>query len=496
MDKMQIMKTSTREKQCMPGCGFPFAAGLSRLCRNVSLAAGSCLLSALLLLAGCSEEQAAEPCGGSDGDRVAVNFEVEGLSQIATKAALTANTTVRVIVYKYKSNTGPTKADYVADQAYYWDGSKLVPCTVDADGNRTADAPDQAMILLSGQYDFYAVSPALPLVNNNTNVLVPNGVDYATTTNKKTQEIPSQLTPYTITLNQLDRQCAQVRLILEKDNGFLNSAASQTVNVNSVKVSGLSPNMGVIVGKSITASSSGAQVLTLAQEDFSASGSTYAADFCLLPLQNAKLTFEVDMEVNGVNMTRTGELTAVTLERSKLYTITARIIASASDIRLLVDSWSKNNDTYSFGSYPYVDNGTIIVMQDRCGSASGYTFHGAWSVTPTHAESEATNNDSGLNTVSSRFEVSYDGTYRMTWGDAVTNKCKDGWRLPTVRELGVIRDMRGSLRVDYAFNDNYFWTATEDEDNTYVWAQQVDGSGSRGVYSKDRLFAVCCVRDL
>ena len=97
---MQIMKTRTQEKQRMPGCGSLVPGGFSRLCRNVSLAAGSCLLSALLLLAGCSKESMPEPGGGNDAGKVAVSFEVEGLSEIATKAALARNTTVRVFAYQ------------------------------------------------------------------------------------------------------------------------------------------------------------------------------------------------------------------------------------------------------------------------------------------------------------------------------------------------------------------------------------------------------------
>ena len=491
---MQIMKTRTQEKQRMPGCGSLVPGGFSRLCRNVSLAAGSCLLSALLLLAGCSKESMPEPGGGNDAGKVAVSFEVEGLSEIATKAALATNTTVRV--FAYQSGKSPASGRPVADQAYYWSGSELRPCLVDANGNKKDFPLGVPMKLLPGKYDFYAVSPALSLsADNGVIISVTNGVDYAATTSKKTQEIPSQLTPYTITLDQLDRQCVQVKLILEQDNSYLNSAIS-TVNVNSVKMSGLSPNKGIYVGGSIIASSSGAPVLTLAQKDFSASGSTYTANFCLLPLRNGKLKFEVDMDVNGVNMIRTGELTAVTLEKSKTYTMTAKILSSALDISLTANSWSnENNNNPSFG-YPYVEDGKIIVMEDRYGSASDYPLHGPWTVTPTHAESEATSNDSGMNTVSSRFEVSYDGTYQMTWGNAV-NKCTDGWRLPTIRELEVIYDMRSRLDLDYPFNNYDFWTATEGRDNIYAWAKQVGSSGTRGLYYKDkRLFAVCCVRDL
>ena len=144
--------------------------------RRVSLTAGACLLAAVTLLLGCSKEPLDAP--GGKGSPVLVEFSVAGLEDMlpaaqgipGTKAALANNTTVRVIAYKQASGN-PLQANYVANQAYYWNGSKLMPCSVDANGNKRADVLSQMFIQAGVSYDFYAVMPALPLAEDNKAIL-------------------------------------------------------------------------------------------------------------------------------------------------------------------------------------------------------------------------------------------------------------------------------------------------------------------------------------
>lgn len=295
--------------------------------------------AALLLLGGCSKEPVDGP-GGASG-KVALEFSVEGIGEMlpVTKAALGLNTTVRVIAYKSNASN-PATANYVADQAYYWNGSKLVPCTVDANGNKTADAADQVMTLLSDNYDFYAVSPAIPLNADKTTLstAIASGVDYATTTSKKTQQIPTQTTPYVLTLNTLQRQCAQVKLVVTSSGGYV------MPTLNSVKVTGLSASVsGVTVGGDIAPASSGTQSLSLAAGDFTTSGKSLIQNppSTVLPLNNAQLSLEYGFLVDGKQKTLTAPVW-VTLEKGKLYTITATV-SFESDITISVDAWTQNS---------------------------------------------------------------------------------------------------------------------------------------------------------
>lgn len=494
-------------------------------------AAALSLLAAGLLATGCSKEQELDPEEGNGSGKVAVSFEVEGLSEMTTKAALTANTTVRVVAYKSNS-ANPATNNYVADQAYYWNGSKLVPCTVDANGTKTADAAGAAMKLLPGNYDFYAVSPAIPLNTNHTTLAtaVANYVDYATS--KKTQQIPVQTTPYALTLSQLQRQCAQVSFIVKKDASYV---APTTMSINSVKVTGLAASQsGVTVGKDLTAASSGTQVLTLASGDFSNSGTTYTTknSYLLLPLSGAKLTFSFDLTLDGTNKTIAGELTGLTLEKSKTYTITAQIFES--DITLSIDAWTQNtgnNPDFDGPGYPYtIEAERTIVYQDRFGSFdASYTLHalhGPWTKTPAHSEAETDSNNSGVNTFGTRFKVASsralapDSSYEMNWYEAVGDYDKDYnpddyeacaeysedagqsdkglWRLPTIRELSEICSTYHT-KVWNTPLGNYWATTDSSDDNTKAWTYCASSSllfSGSFVHDKTDTDYVYCVRDL
>lgn len=103
-----------------------------------------------------------QPTEGMNGPsgQVALDFSVEGIEKVlpVTRAALASGATVRVIAYK-SGDSNPATENYANECAYYWNGTKLVPCRVDANGNKTADLPDWAMTLLPGTYDFMPYHP-------------------------------------------------------------------------------------------------------------------------------------------------------------------------------------------------------------------------------------------------------------------------------------------------------------------------------------------------
>ena len=468
--------------------------------------AGTALLSAVMLLAGCAKDSVSG-FGEWDGT-VPVSFGVEGLSEMlpATRASLTTNTTVRVIAYK-SDDSNPAQDNYVADQAYSWNGSELVPCTVDDNGNKTADAADQVMELTPGSYDFYAVSPAFPLAADKTTLAtaVANGVDYAAITVRETQQVPRQVMPYALTLSPLQRQCAQISIVIKNGDSYISPT---TLTVNSVSMTGLATSQsGITIGTNLTAVSSGTEELNFTSEDFSVSGTTFTQrpPSVALPLSGATLTLTLDMNVDGESQTFAGELQA-TLAGSIKYTITATI-DTKSDITLSVDSWTEetgNNPEY--GTYPYVVNGNTIVMQDRYGCAADYPLHGPWTITPTHAESKYNTNDSGINTVSEMFEVaSVNVGTSSTWDNAKT-ACQNysqasgaagTWRLPTVRELMLIRTTRSKLTsIDLSTSKGFNWSATEYTSSGYAWTCSIAANIATQGTTKSTNRPVRCVRDL
>ena len=149
----------------MLGCTIPFGISNFRAWR-AGMFGG--LLIAGLMLASCSKEYDATPV--PSGETVAVEFSMDRFEETApeaqeapdTKAALETNTTVRVIAYK-SSSDNPTTDNYVTDQAYYWNGSKLLPCTVTADGTFEGESSSQLILSKLESYDFYAITPAIEL---------------------------------------------------------------------------------------------------------------------------------------------------------------------------------------------------------------------------------------------------------------------------------------------------------------------------------------------
>ena len=497
--------------------------------RRVSLTAGACLLAAVTLLLGCSKESLDAP--GGKGSPVLVEFSVAGLEDMlpaaqgtpGTKAALANNTTVRVIAYKQASGN-PLQANYVANQAYYWNGSKLVPCSVDANGNKRADVPSQMIIQAGVSYDFYAVTPALPLAEDNKAILataVANGMDYAASV---TADQTINPTTTTINLTTLDRKMAQVTLKVRNDTSLVGSPTltANSVTVNSITVSGLpAAKSGVKPGADIAASGTGNQSKTFASTDFSTSGgtSTLKNGFCILPLSNATLNLSYDLQIDGEQKTVNGILDGATLEKGKSYILTAAFDRS-SKITVTIDEWTENNrNSPDFCMGPFVTDGKIIVNSNKYGYFMD--CHGPWASTPQHAESAWNANASGFNTAGGRFEVATsnavgkDGSSEtMTWFEAsgttdasynpngysacasYSQDGKTGWRLPTVRELRAIYDNKAQLTSANRPSSYKYWSATERSSYSgYAWMVYFSGGDTYGVNESTK-FRVRCVRDL
>lgn len=470
--------------------------------------------AAILSLGGCSKEVVDGP--GDASGTVALDFSVEGIGEMlpATKATLASNTTVRVVAYK--SNTSnPATANYVADQAYYWNGTKLVPCTVDANGNKTADAADQEMKLPSDNtYDFYAVSPALPLATDKRTLstAVNNGMDYATTTSKTTKQIDYQTTPYALRLNTLQRQFAQVK--------FDVTSVGLTA-VNSVELAGLADAVsGVTVGSALTAASSGTQSFSIGESAFTISGSTATATMTVLPINNAELSLTVTLTVGGVQSQATGSLGSATLEKGKSYTVTAKITTESSEFEISTGvEWtanSGNNPGFDIGrTYPYVIDGNIFVSRDKYGCVNGIPLHGVMNTPSVEGAEKLFGDESGLNTVGERFQIADRYVGGTVHYDDRTKWCEDPWRLPTQREAQCIGEFvrkGGVITLKYVdLKRASFWTITSSEGRDawgrYLWGyyysegrvyyHMIWHEEFEGVeWDADPYDQVLCVRDL
>ena len=161
--------------------------------------------------------------------------------------------------------------------------------------------------------------------------------------------------------------------------------------------------------------------------------------------------------------------------------------------------------------YPYVSGGNTLVFKDMWGAADPalYPMHEPWTVTPGATEAKWNDNSSGKNTVGATFKVSKQNlvvngkeTFMYTEGK---NACRDyfeedeekekgTWRLPTIRELKAIADLRQFIKGLYNTSDVYRtanWYASQ-------WMWNVDlntGKAASNTLESTKIY-VLCVRDV
>ncbi len=488
------------------------------------------LLGAVLLLGSCSREPEPEPNGNGDG--VLMNFTLDGFAP-ATRAALDEGTTVRVVALKPQTSTRGT---YVADQAYYMVGDRLVPCTVDADGAnpKPITLPWEGMRLNPSEtYRFVAITPALPVETLEQDFgaqrtyiahAITNGMDFAhsQTDDQTFTQAEIDAGVRTQTLNPLRRELCGLlfEVTLPKESGE---------TISSIKVEGLPKNVAMTdnvwdmieihdLYLSKDGIEGGTGQLLVPKEAFRYNAATlaYMTDRpqLVLPVRNADeviewaepltadLTITLTVETaDGYTESVSDVLTVANLMEGTTYLIhLERNIKPGGGISFVAKYMETVNSEVDMGkdSYPYVRGGNTIVFRDGNGYASGYVYHGPWTFTPTHTESsDWQGNASGLNTVSASFEVASGdcgGSRTYTYAEALT-ACDGLWRLPTIRELAVMADMRGELTVGGISAESNYWSATARNGSNSYACKLIKGNkpGWNGTGSYNR---VRCVRDL
>ena len=488
---------------------------------------GVLLLCMAALLAGCSKDPAAGPEGGV----VTVSFAAPAIGQEtgaqiasaasqaqngqspATRAALAENTTVRVVAFTAATGN-PAQANYVAEQTYYMSGGNLLPCTVNADGSFKAVAPDAKMELERGSYDFYAITPALPLGSDKATVSVAHKVDYAASATKSVAVEASK----TYTLTELDRKCVRVTFVIKKSANFTElTALSVTPSGAGLSMPNLPAAQSVKMGADIPAAA-GSETLTVPASAFTNTDATTAtAATVLLPLAAADILLTCDLTyttATGSSRQTSFSSTAknLALEKGKHYTFTLTIypfdvsFTVKAEFETTISDWTD----VPAPAYPYVSEGRYIVSRDALGS-SDQPLHPNW----TAATMPLHNKVSADNALSSEFEVAAEdcsstnapgvtqsgNTY--IWDNALpacaaytqAGTSAGQWRLPTIKELETIYAKKDGLTGVGSFASNGYWSATVGGHNGSAWhVNFYDGhtyGGGNGYPNNVR-----CVRDI
>ena len=191
----------------------------------------------LAVACGCSRSEDPVPEPG----KVELRFALGGISVDAVPAGLTkasaerlaAGTTVRVAAYVRSGADADLAQDSRAAEATYVvqeDGS-LVPCTVDASGASTGTAGASAMHLKAGTYDFYALTPALPLSGGQ--VSVGHGTDYACSLTPACS-VASGGATQSVALAMLERRCSLLGFSVTRRSDHITSAEIVSVDLGRI----------------------------------------------------------------------------------------------------------------------------------------------------------------------------------------------------------------------------------------------------------------------
>ncbi len=479
------------------------------------------LLCMAALLAGCSKDPAGEP-GSPQGGVVPVSFAAPAIGQEtaaqsasaasqaqngqspATRAALAENTTVRVVAFTAATGN-PAQANYVAEQTYYMSGGKLVPCTVDDNGSFVAVAPDAKMELERGSYDFYAITPALPLNEDKATVSVPHKVDYAASATKGVTVDASK----TYTLTQLDRKCVRVTFVIKKSANFTElTALSVTPSGAGLSMPNLPAAQSVKMDADIPATT-GSETLTVPASAFTNTDATTAtAATVLLPLAAADILLTCDLTyttATGSSRQTSFSDTAndLALEKGKHYTFTLTIypfdvsFTVKAEFETTISDWTD----VPAPAYPYVSEGRYIVSRDALGS-SDQPLHPNW----TAATMPVHNEKSEYNALTAKLEVAAAECSTST-GSNAPSACASytqagtsagQWRLPTIKELETIYAKKDGLTGAGSFSSLSYWSATEySGDSDSAWYVDFYSGGTYHMNTKsDYIGSVRCVRDV
>lgn len=296
-----------------------------RLFSYAALRPAAFLLAALLTTA-CSKEPSEGP---EPGQALRISFEVPDIEQTveATKAdaeALAEGTTVRIAAF-YHGSDNPQTANLCKEVTYCLREGQLVPCLVDENGH-FVEFGGQDMELLPYAYDFYAVSPALPLNADKCSVNVPQGIDFATSVTAN--QIVAGDKAITQPLAALIRRCAKVTFEVKRADDFSELTA---LSVRNLTVGGLQPTAANVALAGDVPAAVGSESYVLPGDVFTASGETSASAFAyLLPCSGSgRITFDYELEyaLDGPTKSQTlnGSIASLKLDPGKSYTVTLTV---------------------------------------------------------------------------------------------------------------------------------------------------------------------------
>lgn len=282
-----------------------------------------------------------------EGDGVVVNFTTPGLisGEVGVTRAdppvnLAKDVTVRILAYRRVA--GATSANiandtYIGENTYVADADgKLTACVVDANGKKTTGTPTE-LRLIQGDYDFYAITPALPVKSDHKTLDVKHGVDYATSLTTQSVAPGSG----TVNLTTLDRKCSKIEFNFDRKSANVSQIAIDEVRLIDMSKSPLTgtlaqnlPNASVITDTIKL----GGSVFTIdATNAYKATGSTIA-----LPKPAGDFKLGMKLRFNGLSTQVSlspATITGLALSKGTRYVFKVKLKGGSVTLTLVVADW-------------------------------------------------------------------------------------------------------------------------------------------------------------
>lgn len=326
-----------------------------------------CIFLSVFGLMACTE---ADDLTFREGDGVVVNFTTPGLisGEVGVTRAdppvnLAKDVTVRILAYRRTGATANISSDtYIGENTYVADADgKLTACVVDANGKKITGTPTE-LRLIQGDYDFYAITPAVETKDNlHEEVEIGHGVDYATSLT--TQSIAPG--SGTVNLTTLDRKCSKIEFNFDRK-----SANVSQIAIDEVKLIDMSkaPLMGTLAQNLPNASVMtdaimlGSSVFTVdATDKYKATGSTI-----VLPKPAGDFKLGMKLKFNGLSTQvelSPATITGLALAKGTRYVFKVKLKGGSVTLTLVVADWDS----------------TINVDADDLGASNSLTIEvGKW----------------------------------------------------------------------------------------------------------------------
>lgn len=290
---------------------------------------------------------------------IAVNFRLSSNSATTTRASLADGTTVRVLVYP----KGKTSGIPLAQNTYCSVGGGLTPCVVDNLGAVTSQSGSD-MYLVSGDYDFYAITPALAVASQDAGLFTADVAQLVDFASSVTSQTVSASAGFAVQLTELERKCAKLTFAVDVSadvRGGISHTSLMDVSLGDLSVSHTAMGNGDLSARQATATLTVDGVFaTDSQEPRKASGS-----FIVLPRGEASLDLSLRARFNGVSslttLFRNPAVSVPAFEKGKSYAFTVQLANDGKmKLWLTVSTWNTNDQNLGLGGVP--DKGDIYTQ--------------------------------------------------------------------------------------------------------------------------------------